>query len=36
MLKENAIADISDVFNDELRGRLLDGIVDGNRRSAIR
>ena len=29
MLKENAIADISDVFDDELRGRLLDGIVDG-------
>lgn len=29
MLKENAVADISDVFDDELRGRILDGILDG-------
>ena len=29
MLKENAVADISDVFDDELRGRLIDGILDG-------
>ncbi|OUP49352.1 carbohydrate ABC transporter substrate-binding protein [Lachnoclostridium sp. An181] len=29
MLKEGAIADISDVFDDELKGRLLDGILDG-------
>lgn len=30
MLKEGAIADISDVFADEeLKGRLLDGIIDG-------
>ena len=29
MLKEEAIADISDVFDDELKGKLLDGILDG-------
>ena len=29
MLKEEAIADISDVFDDELRGKMLDGILDG-------
>ncbi|MFQ7213525.1 MAG: carbohydrate ABC transporter substrate-binding protein, partial [Blautia massiliensis (ex Durand et al. 2017)] len=29
MLKENAIADITDVFDDELKGKLLDGILDG-------
>ena len=29
MLKEEAVADISDVFDDELRGRMLDGILDG-------
>lgn len=29
MLKENAVADISDVFDDELKGRLIDGILDG-------
>lgn len=29
MLKENAIADISDVFDDELKGKLLDGILEG-------
>lgn len=29
MLKENAIADITDVFDDELKDRLLDGILDG-------
>lgn len=29
MLKENAIADISDVFDDELKGKLIDGILDG-------
>ncbi|MCC2254967.1 carbohydrate ABC transporter substrate-binding protein [Ruminococcus sp. CLA-AA-H200] len=29
MLKEQAVADISDVFDDELRGKMLDGILDG-------
>ena len=29
MLKEGAIADITDVFDDELKGKLLDGITDG-------
>jgi len=29
MLKEKAVADISDVFDEELKGRLLDGILDG-------
>ena len=29
MLKEEAIADISDVFDDELKEKLLDGILDG-------
>lgn len=29
MLKEQAVADISDVFDDELKGRLLDGITEG-------
>ena len=29
MLKEGAIADISDVFDDELKDKLLDGILDG-------
>lgn len=29
MLKENAIADITDVFDDELKGKMLDGILDG-------
>lgn len=29
MLKENAVADISDVFDDELKGKLIDGILDG-------
>lgn len=29
MLKEEAIADISDVFDDELKDKMLDGILDG-------
>lgn len=29
MLKENAVADISDVFDDELKGKMVDGILDG-------
>ena len=29
MLKEEAVADISDVFDDELKGKMLDGILDG-------
>ena len=29
MLKEQAVADISDVFDDELKGKMLDGILDG-------
>lgn len=29
MLKEEAIADISDVFDDELKDKMLDGIPDG-------
>lgn len=29
MLKEKAIADISDVFDDELKGRLVEGITEG-------
>lgn len=29
MLKEEAVADISDVFDSELKGKLLDGITDG-------
>ena len=29
MLKENAVADISDVFDDELKDKMLDGILDG-------
>lgn len=29
MLKEEAIADISDVFDDELKDKMLDGIMDG-------
>ena len=29
MLKEQAVADISDVFDSELKGRLVDGILDG-------
>ncbi len=29
MLKENAVADISDIFDDELKGKMLDGILDG-------
>ena len=29
MLKENAVADISDIFDAELKGRLVDGILDG-------
>lgn len=29
MLKEEAIADISDVFDDELKGKLVDGITEG-------
>lgn len=29
MLKENAVADITDVFDDELKGKMLDGILDG-------
>ena len=29
MLKEQAVADITDVFDDELKGKMLDGILDG-------
>ena len=29
MLKEEAVADISDVFDDELKGKMLDGILEG-------
>ena len=29
MLKEKAVADISDVFDDELKGKLIDGILEG-------
>lgn len=29
MLKEEAIADISDVFDDEMKDKMLDGILDG-------
>lgn len=29
MLKENAVADITDIFDDELKGKLVDGILDG-------
>ena len=29
MLKENAVVDISDIFDDELKGKMLDGILDG-------
>ena len=29
MLKEEAVADISDVFDDELRGKMVEGILDG-------
>lgn len=29
MLKEQAVLDISDIFDDELKGRLVDGILDG-------
>ena len=29
MLKEESIADISDVFDDELKDKMLDGILDG-------
>ncbi len=29
MLRENAVADITDVFDDELKGRLVEGILDG-------
>ena len=29
MLKEEAVADISDVFDDELKSKMLDGILDG-------
>ncbi len=36
MLKEEAIADISDVFDDELKDKMLDGILDGTDCTAIR
>ena len=29
MLKEGAVADISDVFDDELKGKLVEGITEG-------
>ena len=29
MLKEKAVADISDVFDDELKGKMVEGILDG-------